>query len=200
MLEDIIINKKGFPFYTDYWDKYFNDMSGDQVKECLKIIFHYNKTFEILDTKDLAVKMVRNTIIYNINRDAKKREKQNKANIENGKKGGRPKNTEAKQKQTKSKPEANKKDKELKNINKKGFIKPTLEEVEEYNNSRGGYVDAKKFYDYYEAGHWEDQQGNKVKNWKQKLITWEKNTTKTNSGDSFDRVLKEIQSEQLKLK
>jgi len=100
MLKDIIINKKGFLVYTDYWDKYFNDMSGDQVKECLKIIFHYNKTFEILLTKDLAIKMVINTILDNINRDAEKREKQRKASSLNGKLGGRPKNQEKQQSTT----------------------------------------------------------------------------------------------------
>ena len=128
--------------------------------------------------------------------------------------------TEAKNKQDESKTEGNVND----NVNvecimnnenvlnvKKGdqkpkkpqFTKPTLEEIKEYNNSRGGCVDAKKFYDYYEAGNWKDQKGNKIKNWKQKLITWENKVNKNNNNsteDSFDRVLKEIQSDQLTLK
>jgi|TARA_R100000081_G_C4815549_1_gene174659 hypothetical protein len=42
---------------------------------------------------------------------------------------------------------------------------------------------------------------NSIENgWKGVFEPKQKNTTKTNSGDSFDRVLKEIQSEQLKLK
>ena len=163
MLKDIIINKAGFPFYTDYWDKYFNKLSGDQVKECLKIIFHYNKTGEILETDDLAIEMVISTIIDNINRDAEKREKQRKASAENGKLGGRPKKGD----QTPKTP--------------KTFKKPTLEQVKEYNQSRGGYVDANKFYDYYNAGNWKDQSGNKVKNWKQKFITWENKVNKNNT-------------------
>ena len=54
------------------------------------------------------------------------------------------------------------------------FVPPTLEEIEAYCRDRQNGVDAKRFYDYYSAGNWMDAKGNKVKNWKQKLITWEK--------------------------
>lgn len=91
-----------------------------------------------------------------------------------------------------------KKEKNEKKVSK--FTKPTLKEVEDYNNSRGDLVDSKKFFDYYEAGNWTDQKGNKIKNWKQKLITWEKRSDKPKSDDSFDIVLKEIQLDQFKLK
>ena len=60
-----------------------------------------------------------------------------------------------------------------KNIKKEKFVKPTLEEVEEYCKERNSSVDAKTFYEYFETGGWKDSKGNKVKNWKQKLITWE---------------------------
>lgn len=50
---------------------------------------------------------------------------------------------------------------------------PTLEEVQQYVRERNSTVDAKKFFDYYNAGNWKDSKGNPVKNWKQKLITWE---------------------------
>ena len=56
--------------------------------------------------------------------------------------------------------------------------KPTLEEIKDYClNVRHNKVDYKKFYDYFTEGNWVDSKGNKVKNWKQKVITWEKNTT-----------------------
>lgn len=90
MLKEIITGKAGFPFYTNYWENYFCKMNGEQIKESLKIIFHFNKTFEILKTNDLAVEMVVTTMIENIKRDAEKRIKQVIANKENGKKGGRP--------------------------------------------------------------------------------------------------------------
>lgn len=105
-LKNQIINKAGFLIYTDYWEKYFSKMTGEQVKEVFKIIFHFNLTFEILKTDDLAIEMVVATIIDNIKRDATKRAKQAIASAENGKLGGRPKK-EAKKKQKRSKKEAN---------------------------------------------------------------------------------------------
>ena len=64
----------------------------------------------------------------------------------------------------------------LKESNKKTkvFVPPTLEEVQAYCIARNNNVDAKAFYDYFNEGDWKDSQGNKVKNWKQKIITWEK--------------------------
>ncbi len=68
--------------------------------------------------------------------------------------------------------------------NTKVFIPPTLEEVEEYCRERGNKVDARKFYDYFTAGNWIDAKGNKVKNWKQKLITWESNAWDSKKGSN----------------
>ena len=106
VLKNQITNKAGFLIYTDYWEKYFSKMTGEQVKEVFKIVFHFNLTFEILTTDDLAVEMVVATIIDNLKRDAMKRAKQSIASAENGKLGGRPKK-EAKRKQKGSKKEAN---------------------------------------------------------------------------------------------
>ena len=55
----------------------------------------------------------------------------------------------------------------------KRFIPPTLEEVEKYCQERKNNVDAKKFFDYFTASDWVDGKGNPVRNWKQKIITWE---------------------------
>ena len=57
--------------------------------------------------------------------------------------------------------------------NNKQFTPPTLEEIEEYCKSRNNNVDAKRFFDYFDASNWVDSKGNPVKNWKQKVITWE---------------------------
>ena len=59
--------------------------------------------------------------------------------------------------------------------NKKKFIPPTIEEVREYAKSRNSNVDIQKFYDYYSVAKWHDKDGKPVKNWKQRLITWESN-------------------------
>lgn len=57
------------------------------------------------------------------------------------------------------------------NINNKLFIQkkvPTLTDIEEYCKSRNNNIDPKTFFDYYSVNNWKD-----VKNWKQKIITWE---------------------------
>ena len=57
----------------------------------------------------------------------------------------------------------------------KEFIPPTLEEVEQYCRERKNNVNAKRFYDYFDAAEWVDSNGKPVRNWKQKIITWEGN-------------------------
>lgn len=65
------------------------------------------------------------------------------------------------------------KNREDKSIGKR-FTPPKLEEVEAYVKERSSSVDAKRFWEYYEAGGWKDSKGNPVRNWKQKLLTWER--------------------------
>lgn len=85
--------------------------------------------------------------------------------------------------------------KETNNINiisKERFKKPTLEEIETYINEKGMKVNAKTFYDYFTETNWVDSKGNKVKNWKGKLITWNsygKNTKEKDVPEWFDKDL-----------
>lgn len=65
---------------------------------------------------------------------------------------------------------------------KKSFTPPTLDEVTAYCKERGNNVDPKKFFDYFTAAEWVDSRGNPVKNWKQKVITWETNERRTQGG------------------
>lgn len=53
------------------------------------------------------------------------------------------------------------------------FIPPSLSDILEYAKKRGREDIGKKFFDYFTAGDWFDAKGNRVKNWKQKFITWE---------------------------
>lgn len=54
----------------------------------------------------------------------------------------------------------------------KVFVPPTYEEVLEYAKEKGREDLAKEFFDYFTVGEWIDSKGNKVKNWKQKFLTW----------------------------
>jgi hypothetical protein len=69
-------------------------------------------------------------------------------------------------------------------INRKVFIPPTLEQIQEYCIQRKNNVDPQKFYDYFNESGWVDSKGNKVKNWKQKIITWETNNNNTNKNST----------------
>ena len=60
------------------------------------------------------------------------------------------------------------------NIAKEKFKEPSLEDIQKYIDEKKLNVIAKDFYDYFEAGNWKDSKGKKVKNWKQKIITWSK--------------------------
>ena len=66
------------------------------------------------------------------------------------------------------------------------FVPPTFEEVAAYCVERKNSVDPKKFFDYYTAGNWKDSRGDPVKNWKQKLITWERRDNDRRERDSQD--------------
>ena len=83
------------------------------------------------------------------------------------------------------------------NINKKEnkkrkvFKKPSLEEIQKYCLERNNNVDYKKFFDYYEVNDWIDNNGNKVKNWKQKIITWERRETNKPQKKSIKEIVEE---------
>ena len=55
---------------------------------------------------------------------------------------------------------------------------PTLKEIADYIKDKNLVVNPKDFYEYFEAGNWIDSKGNKVKNWKQKILTWNNHSSK----------------------
>lgn len=67
--------------------------------------------------------------------------------------------------------EENSKEKKSK-VNNKAFVPPTLDEIKKYINEKELKVDGLHFYNYFTEGNWIDSKGDKVKNWKQKLLTW----------------------------
>lgn len=123
-----------------------------------------------------------------IDRDIKKYEKACQKNALNGKSGGRPKNPKnplgfSETQKSQSKGECKGKDKGESSPpvspspgerTQKKFVPPTLEEVSQYCRERNSSVDPKKFWEYFDTGKWVDSEGKPVKNWKQKLLTWEK--------------------------
>ena len=71
--------------------------------------------------------------------------------------------------------EDNNKEKEDTNVSpkkKKGFVKPTVEEVANYIAQKGYHFDAERFHAYYESNGWMVGK-NKMKDWKASCRTWE---------------------------
>ena len=56
--------------------------------------------------------------------------------------------------------------------------RPTLHDVEVYVKEKSLLINPKQFFDYFEAGDWKDAKGQIVRNWKQKILTWNKFETK----------------------
>lgn len=57
-------------------------------------------------------------------------------------------------------------------------VRPTLETITAYVKEKGYNVDPKMFFEYFTESGWVDSRGNKVKNWKQKIITWHNHSKK----------------------
>lgn len=88
-----------------------------------------------------------------------------------------------------------------KEIYKERFVKPTIEEIEEYCKERNNGIDAVMFYNFYESKDWMIGK-NKIKNWKSCIITWERNrktkvdTTETPTWFNNDIETKSLTKEQ----
>ena len=64
-----------------------------------------------------------------------------------------------------------------KDIPKKVFKKPSIEEIQKYCNERNNNVDADRFYNFYESKGWMVG-SNKMKDWKAAVRTWEQKEDK----------------------
>ncbi len=59
----------------------------------------------------------------------------------------------------------------------KQFTPPTLEQLNLYIQEKELGVDAKRFLDWYTESEWLDNKEKPVKNWKLKLLSWDRNST-----------------------
>ena len=89
----------------------------------------------------------------------------------------------------------NKENNNINIITKERFKKPTLEEVENYCKQRNNKIEAKTFYDYYEANNWIDSNGKKIKSWKQKMITWESHNKNSKKSEREKRIQEWLENE-----
>ncbi len=155
-----LCNDKGFCWATN---EYFANLYGVSktsiskwISSLIKKEYIFSETIYKEGTKEILnryLSIVKDPIEEKLNRGIEEKLKENNTSINNT--------------------SINKKE-----IYKERFKKPTLEEVEQYCKQRNSSVDPIVFYEYFEVGNWIDSKGNKVKNWKQKIITWEKQQPK----------------------
>ena len=185
------MNDYGFYLFTDYSEK-FKRLSDEQFGQLVRALLTYKKTGEEPEIDDLVVGMAFDVIRMDIDKQAETY--RNKA--EAGRKGGsktkqleaelsKPKQTEAEESKPKQDEaeasikrkrkikEEEKEDIKENQVREKRFTPPTLEEVQAYCQERHSPVDPVQFFNYFSEGNWTDSKGNKVRNWKQKLLTWE---------------------------
>lgn len=186
-------NNKSFILHKDSLS-ILEEMDDQQAGKFIKAIYQFQKTGELPEL-DFGLKMAINPFINQFKRDKEKyqsivdRNKQNIAKRWNTKnttgKSGIPDDTKNTYSDSKNKNDSD--SKKDNNKKPKGFTPPTLEEIKSYCQERKSTVDANKFFDYYEAGKWKDAKNNSVKNWKQKLITWEnKGNITTNNASNLN--------------
>ena len=67
----------------------------------------------------------------------------------------------------------------------KGFVKPTIQEIQAHILEKGYTFDAEAFYAFYESNGWKVGK-NQMKNWKAACTTWAKNR-KNNNNNNYGR-------------
>ena len=76
---------------------------------------------------------------------------------------------------------------ELKNKSLTRFIAPTPDEIQQYIESIKSHVDPDYFYDYYSARGWELKPGQKMKDWKAVIRTWERREKNGRAGNPVSK-------------
>lgn len=88
-------------------------------------------------------------------------------------------------------------DKDKENNKRKKFIKPTMEEVQEYCTQRNNNINPEHFIDYYEANGWKVGK-NPMKDWKAALRNWEKRDKETSKQPTRKEIVPEWMNKEVK--
>jgi len=164
-----------------YYDilEQLEDFSDEQFGKITRALIKYDKTGQIPEFDDLSMKIAFKMLKPILDRNKQEFEQMCEKNRQNVLKRWQKEDTKkydgirSYNSNTMATDNDNDKDNDNKKENiKKKFTPPTLEEVVEYAKSKGRLDLAKNFYNYFTEGKWVDSKGNKVKNWKQKFITW----------------------------
>lgn len=189
-----------FVFYQSFHSALRN-LDAETYKQAMEVICEYAFTGETPEC-DGVVALAFELIKPQIDANAKRRE--------NGKKGGRPKQTKEepnqnqtvtkpKPKETKSEPSKttpepnenvnvnvndNVKEKENKKKSAPRFSPPTVAQVKKFCDDHGYHLDAQRFVDYYTSNGWMVGR-NKMKDWQAAARNWAKKNDTVVSGTKF---------------
>ena len=148
-------------------EKFINDCIDDyQVFEKQGEKFYSNSFLKRMEQKDKKSAIAKEKAEKRWNSNAIAMQQQCSSNANKRKENKRKENKEKENKEKENKTE------EIEEREEEKFIPPTLEEIQEYIQEKKLKVDAKQFYDYFTEGKWIDSNGNTVKSWKQKILTW----------------------------
>jgi hypothetical protein len=220
------MNDIGFYLFTAYSDK-FKRMSDAQFGLLVRLLLEYKATGVVPEIDDAAVGIAFDVIKADVDKQAEAYKKKADAGRNGGNakaEASKSKQTVAEAStgkqdvanDTNKNKKENKKEiereieteKEIDNSREispseiqreaaKKFVPPTLEQIQDFCAERCSSVDPVVFWEYFTNGDWKDSKGKKVRNWKQKLITWEKFDTKNNRASPRERAeqaLREVDS------
>lgn len=204
------MSKNNFILYKDFKPtlKLLND---EQAGKWIKAVFDYVDGRNEPDfTDDGMLQLAFSITKTQLERDLVKYKNIVERNKKNGLKGGRPSNKEKETQTDKLKPKkpsgilgnpnkpkkadsvsdsVSDRDSDKKDIKKtsKKFIKPTLQDLQNYCTEKSYNIDCQNFIDYYESNGWKVGR-NPMKDWKATVRTWnnrnKKDTTPTETAKS----------------
>jgi hypothetical protein len=176
-------NKKSFILYCDQ-QGVFNKLPDEIAGKLIKHIFAYVND-ENPPCDDLLLSIAFEPIKTQLKRDLSKYEDYIDKQSVNGSKGGRPKKANETQKTQAFFQEPKKADNVIvivndneNEISKKGFVKPTIEDVKTYMKEQGMNDISERWMSHYESNGWLVGK-NKMKDWKASVRTWKLNNLQT---------------------
>jgi len=172
-------DKKSFILYCDQ-QGLFNKLPDEIAGRLIKHIFAYVNDDNPIAT-DLLLEIAFEPIKLQLKRDLRKYDEYIDKQRVNGAKGGRPTKPNETQKtqpffdKPKKADNVNENENENENdTNKKGFVKPTIEQLKEYMREQGMNDIAENWLNHYESNGWMVGKV-KMKDWKASVRTWKTN-------------------------
>lgn len=192
------------PIWFKFWLRHrplFDAVPDDVAGRALKAALHYFATGQILPLGQLEL-----VVFSAIKVDIDETNSEYQRDVENGRKGGRPKKEKpsvregtpphprAPQAEAEAEAESESEAEAEGDIIKadkpparSNFFPPTVEEVKQYCREKGYSLEAERFADYYESNGWMVGK-NKMKDWKAAVRNWNRKEQRNNGKTGSEQV------------